>query len=72
MEESRNTSSRPGGERGQAESNFHTCRSPEATGAAEAVSKSRKGPARELGLDSGGTEIIGGLQAEEGQDQYVD
>ena len=72
LEESRNLSSRPGGERGQAESSCCTCRGPEANGAAEAVSKRFKGQARELGLDSGGTEIIGGFQAQEGQDQYVD
>ena len=64
---------RPGGKRGQAESNRCMRRGPEANGAAEAVSKSCKGQARELGLNSGGTEeVIGGFQAKEGQDQYVD
>ena len=73
LEESRNIPRRPGGKRGQAESNCYMCRGPEANGAAEAVSKSCKGQARALGLDSGGTEeVTGGFQAEEGQDQYVD
>lgn len=73
LEESRNMSRRPGGERGQAGSNRCMCRGPEANGAAEAVSKSREGQASGLGLDSGATEeVTGGFQAEEGQDQYVD
>lgn len=55
----RNSSSRPGGKRGQAESRCCTCRGPEAhrvEGAAEEAGKGLKGQAKELRLDSGGTE----------------